>query len=225
MSKQFFAIAGTLLLALSISAFSGSCTSAERPLFHLSTISPNKTYKVMLDEQAVISSDRLFTKHGHHEVRFTVTRDGRTILKRESLYSGGTYDDRFLDQFPTSEWLSDSVMRFGQTANVGNRDEVVVYNETADSLSYLVVRSGKYEVFLLIDLPPNSVVKLSPEPQTDEHGDSSYISASGKLNRGGLISETGRNFNVHGKYKGPAHYAIHIKDGALQITSEEFEAI
>ena len=223
MSKQFVKLVGTLLTGVLISSLSGSCSSDEKPLFHLSTISPNKIYEVVLDEQAVFSSDPLFTKHEHHEVRFKVVRGGQTTIEHELIYSGGSYDERFASLFPRSEWLAESVLHFGRPVGA-NSDEVTVYNETSGVVNYVVVKCGKYEVFLLLDLPSKSVVKLFAEPQTDQHNDISYISVMGRLGGALQPSETGKNFSVHGKYQGPAHYEVHIKDKFVEITSREFES-
>jgi hypothetical protein len=87
---RFFAVASLMMMGLSFFALTGSCNLGEKPPFNLRTSSPNRTYEIVLKEEAVISSDPFFTKHAHHEVRFTTIRDGVSTAEGELLYTGGT---------------------------------------------------------------------------------------------------------------------------------------
>jgi hypothetical protein len=67
-----------------------------------------------------------------------------------------------------------------------------VFNETDRSLNHLILRVGKYEMFLLFDLRPKSVTKLLVDPQTDQTSDLSYISSEGVFIGGERIPEIGK---------------------------------
>jgi len=200
-----------------------SCAYSEKPPLRLATQSPSNAYEVLLEEQADISGDPFFTKHGHHEVRLTARKEGHTIIEKELLYSGGTYDERFQDLFPGHEWISDSALRFGQSGTGPQKgDELVVHNETNGTLPYLLVRAGKYEMFLLLDLAPKSTARLATASQSDGRNDSTYVSCKGVLQGGNHIPEIGRNFEIRGKDRVPGHYAVTVVDGNVLITSQEF---
>ncbi len=128
--------------------------------------------------------------------------------------------------FREHNWVSDSLLRFGRKdISQSQPDEITVANETGQTLTYLWLRSGKYELFLLFELKPALTVTLRSQAQTDEGQDSSYIGCKGKLEDGKAIAEVAANFSIRGKYRGPSHYSVRITEKRVLITSQEFEAL
>lgn len=103
-------------------------------------------------------------------------------------------------------------------------DEVSIQNATERTLTHLRVNVGKYEAFLLLDLKPVSIVTLNAHPQKDNGQDLSYIGCKGRFDDGTPIREAAGNFIVRGKYHGPAHYSLKIKDNGVLINRREFES-
>jgi hypothetical protein len=138
---------------------------------------------------------------------------------------GDVNDQRFSQLFPKWDWISNSAIKFGRK-DAGPQtwqDELTIANETNRVVTYLNVRVGKDEMFLLLELQPGSVVKLPVQPQTNKNADLSWVWCSGKSEPGTNLPEAGTNFNIRGKYSGPAHYCIEIKDDGASIGSREFE--
>jgi hypothetical protein len=163
----------------------------------------------------------------HHEVRFDVAKQNRSIVENEVLYDGGFYDDRFSELFPEHSWVSSSILRFGRKDSLppSQHDEVIVANETDQTLTYLRLNAGKYEIFLLFEVAPKSSLILNVQPQSDEGADSSYIGSKGRFDDGKSLAEAGGNFAVRGRYRGRAHYTVKITNKGFLIGSQEFEAL
>jgi hypothetical protein len=189
--------------------------------FELLTISPDTTYQVDCKEEVGTHAA------GHHEVRFKVLKEKRPIIENELLYEGGFYDNRFSELFPDHSWVSSSVLRFGRKDSVplSQHDEVIVANETDQSLTYLRLNAGKYEAFLLFEVKPKSSLTLNVQPQSDEGRDSSYIGCKGRFDDGNLIAEAAGNFGVRGRYRGRSHYSVKITNKGVLISSQEFAAL
>ena len=189
--------------------------------FELLTISPDTTYQVHCKEEVGTQAS------GHHEVRFEVRKEKRLIIENEVLYEGGYYDNRFSELFPDHSWVSSSVLRFGRKDRLplSQHDEVIVANETDQTLTYLRLNAGKYEAFLLFEVQPKSCLTLNVQPQSDEGRDSSYIGCKGRFDDGNSVAEVAGNFGVRGRYRGRAHYAVKITNKGVLISSQEFEAL
>jgi len=224
MQRRVGMIALLLLGGVSGLVYYAFHAGVESPSFTFTTTSPNNTYTVQLKEQAAISRVP-FSGHGNHAVSLSVLKVGGRTVENEGLYGGDVYDDRFLDLFPVHDWISESIIRFGKKDTIpqSQHDEVYVANNTNQVITYLTLRAKKDEMILQFDLQPKSVVKLYVEPQSDQRADLSWIWCKGKFVSGQNILETGTNFKIRGKYNGPAHYCVSVKDQQVSIESREFE--
>jgi hypothetical protein len=212
-----------LVLALTIYML---CRGMENPPFAFSTASPDHTYTIQLKEHA----DRyLLPIHlgprESNEVRFSLLKEGRALVKNAGLWSGDRYGGRFLDALPEHKWLSDSILRFGDKDTIPQElhDEILISNSSSKTISYLRVGAWPAEIFLLINLEPGAVRRLAAYPQSDQGSDASWVSCYGRWEDGKDIPIEGMNFDIRGRYKGPAHYCIVIKGEGVQIESKEFE--
>jgi hypothetical protein len=189
----------------------------------ITTTSPNKTYTVQLNEQ-VSASTAPFGVPNDHGVKFKLSKSGQLIIQNEWLYRGDSLDSRFGDLFPQYNWVSNSIIRFGggDINTPSQSDEVKVTNETDELITYLAIIIEKQEMFLIFDLQPHYTITLSVHPQTDQRMDSSWINCWGKFKDDKAVPQKGVNFRIRGKYKGPAHYSIIIRETGVAITSQEF---
>lgn len=192
----------------------------------LVTESPNKTYKVVL-EKGRGTPDVDSTRDDEIVVRFSAAERGTSLVSKELLYSADSLDRPFEILFPNHLWISESALRFGEDLSRSQvrPDEIKVLNETDQRITYLRINSGKYEMFLLFEINPNTNMTLSTQAQTDTVSDLSWISGTGRFEDGKILPEEGKNFYIRGKYSGPAHYAIIIRKEGIIIQSEEFEAL
>lgn len=221
MSKRLALIVSLAGLCLVMLVISLTLQVSGQRRLELSTISPDTTYQVDCKEEVGSQAS------SHHEVRCDVLKEKRPIIKNELLYEGGFYDNRFSELFPEYSWVSTSVLRFGRQDSVlpSQHDEVIVANETDQTLTYLRLDVGKYEAFLLFEVQPKSSLTLNVQPQSDEGRDSSYVGCKGRFDDGNLIAEAAGNFGVRGRYRGRSHYAVKITNKGVLISSQEFEAL
>jgi hypothetical protein len=225
MWKRFALITSVALGCALTVVTCASCQEREGEPFELVTTSPANTFQAHFAERAEIHRSPS-AGHGHKEVTLTVLKRNSPIIKDELLYEGGVYDDRFSELFPEHNWVSDSLLRFGRKdIPQSQHDEITVANETGRTLTYLWLRSGKYELFLLFELKPALTVTLRSQAQTDEGQDSSYIGCKGKFDDGKALAEVAANFSIRGKYRGPSHYSVRITEKGVLIASQEFEAL
>lgn len=222
-------ISSSKVLLLCLSVLTVSCgwfVYKSDSSYSLTTESPDRTYKVVLKQETGTGKVNP-AREAEARIGFNVTKGGTSIVSKELLYSGDSLDMPFETLYPQHSWVSESVLRFGEELPgfKAQHDEIKVHNQTNRSLTYLRVNSGKYEMFLLFELKPNSTVILPTRAQPSVESDLSWISSVGKFEHGVPLKEEGKNFYIRGKYNGPAHYSILIREDGITILSEEFEAL
>lgn len=196
--------------------------SASTGKWGVETTSPDGNYLILVEGKTSAPS-RPYYSHGDHEAVFSLFKQGNPIVTHESLYGGDEYDDLFLDLYPTYEWFSGNIVRFGKknTMPQSQQDEVLVSNNTDEHLKYIRVNLDTPEIFIIADLPPKGNIHFYAQPQTDQQSDFSGITCVTR-SEGPYIMKRAE-FNIRGKYKGQAHYFIRIEDSDMKINSQEFE--
>jgi hypothetical protein len=174
----------------------------------LSTSSPNGTYVVSLAGRR----DRPLLPFITHEVVFSVTKDGRESLTRKYLHSGDGFDPWFNLEFPQHAWVKENVLQFYRVSE-GERESIVVENETQKLIKYLRVTS--LDSFLLFDIQPGATFTL---PVAEPRADLRWIEVEGEFDDGQRIKATGTNFLFRGR-TGPFSYYVDINDDGLTIES------
>jgi hypothetical protein len=109
------------------------------------------------------------------------------FFKRQELVYGyvwensDQYELAFRDTASVIEWVGNNVLRMGEsTSDQPFRDEVVVLNNTDESLKYIGVSYGRYESFWVFDLASKSSVVLRASPRFKPDGTfNSYLGYSG----------------------------------------------
>lgn len=188
----------------------------------LSIQSPDNTYTVTVDGQAEPpDTEFIQLNQTRHEVKAAATKQGQPIFNNLSIYSGDGYDAGFKELYPNQRWLSESILALGQEANFSSPQQGVlsITNESKNVIPYLYVRAGKYYVFLIFDLQPDSVVKLPVHLQYWER----VIGCEGKFDDGAQISFNEVNFSAKDKTTASARYCAIITKSNVAISSGDFE--
>lgn len=195
-----------------------ACGQAEKPPFELTTISPDKSYQVRLQEH-VEEPVNPFSKHGRTSVRLTVSTGG-TELVDDWFYGGGSLDSRFSNLYPRYEWASNSILHFlNGDFSQSPRDEVYIYNDTAQDIRYLTVIADS-DRFLVLDLQHRSGAKVTCAHSQDGL---SWVSCRGKFSHGDDIPEGGANFRTGPEINSPIHYCLSIESHGVSVQSMESE--
>jgi hypothetical protein len=151
------------LAVLLAAVFCSSC--GVEASFTFETASPNGRYKVKLEGRGEPPSAGL-GEFQRQIVTLETTRDGQVVLADGGFFREDNLDVYFLDRYPVREWLSDSVLRFGDVSTKDPfQDRLNVTNRTNKTFDLVILRYGKYEMFFLYDFAPGSEVELNASPQ------------------------------------------------------------
>jgi len=196
-------------------------TSCRTKLFKLSTDSPNRTYSVSLVEHLNPPGEPY-----NYMVGLKIFKGGQLIVDVPRFSGGDDFDRRFGDEYSESLWLSENLLRLGSGPKcpVEQCDRILVSNETTKLVVYFMVES-RSEMFLILELNPQSTIRLYAQPQTDQGADLSWIGYAGQFDDKTSIPGDGMSFRIRGKYKGVANYCITIRDGAVIVNSADFEGV
>lgn len=100
------------------------------------------------------------------------------------------FESSLRDGIETVEWVADNVLRIGRARlDQPFDDELLVSNNTNESLQYLEIDYGKFESFHVFNLAPGSQTTLRASPEFKPDYSSNYF-----LGYGGKI-KAGREFH------------------------------
>jgi hypothetical protein len=201
-----------------------SMVSCQPKPYTLTTASPNHTYSVQLVERLNPTDEPSY----NHVVGLKIYSGGRLIADDPHFSRGVWPDERFGRELPEHGWVGDNMLRFGKTplSSQTKYDEVLIHNNTAKIVTYLVI-NGASEMLLLVDLQPNTTKKVTLQSQTYYEASTSWIGYAGQFAGGGRIESDGLNFRVRGtgKYVPPSLYCITIKDDGVTVRSRDYEGV
>lgn len=167
----------------------------------MTTSSPLKTYTLSLTGQK--ERPLFFTA----EVRFDVLKNGAPFLSNQYLHSGDSEDMSFEMGYPSHRWITEKTIQFyrEQYFNDGPPDNLVVVNNTAETIKYTKIES--VDKLLLFDLQPGSATKIvTPRPR----GDSKWVDVVGEFADGRKIMATNKNLPTQKALTGPSTYYVYI---------------
>jgi|GEM_PF-6787715 len=222
MIKKFFifAVIWVSILVVIYSVNPVKLQNSQSTNLYLVLDSPKKTYKVVISGKGE-PKKTYELKNSEHEVKASVSKLGKSILEDFSIYSGDAYDDGFIHLYPDNIWLTDSMLSFGKKANFDHsvQSEVRIFNKTKKYISNLYVKVGKFYIFLLFDIEPNSTNSMSVHIENWER----IVGCKGKFVDGNNINYSDVEFSSKDKRTTPAHYCVILKDDKVIIGSQEFE--
>lgn len=214
------------MLVLMIIILLGSCS--ER-LYNLTTVSPEKTYRIQLKETKTEVSPKNSLPY---QVALELEKNGQVIVKNAILHSGDELDERFGNVAPVAEWISKKILRFGREKSdvIQRYDWIEFYNDSGQSLIYVLIswtvsNPNPNERFLLLDVKPGEKIHMRVTSQAEAGADLSSIGCFGRFDGGKEITKITRRFKIVGKYKSSSHYFITVKDNETLIESQEYQPI
>jgi len=161
---------------------------------------------------------------GGRDLILKVMRSNETLVPEFVYDHGRSFDAAFMRSHPKHDWISNSVLWFGSTNTpADHKDNVIVVSKSRSPITFLTVNNHA-DSFLILDLHTGAKIVLRAEPQTDMRADISGFSCFALL-MDGTTRTGGANFDIRGRYKGPAHYNIAVTDSGIDVTSDEFESI
>lgn len=209
-----------VLIAVSPSSACNRLFRAQQREWTIVSTSPGRTYQLLLhgrNDPPPFGDYRT----GYHQVEYSVSRSGAKFIDNEGLYSGGTYDDFFLDAFPEQEWVGESSIRFGDPPDPTDRvfDELTVSNISNQMVRRFRLDVAKFEKFLVFDLAPGSSVKLRAFPQSRRMSDFCGFNFYAKFNSSELAGAGA--FDPPAGIRGGGHFVIEVSDTEIKISSPD----
>ncbi|MDQ6653074.1 MAG: hypothetical protein M3Y84_10055 [Acidobacteriota bacterium] len=175
---------------LGLSALGISCSSMSGLNLDIDTISPQKTYRVIVEGRGDPPS--MFSTV--QQVKLTALKGSKILLEDKNFYREEV-DHLFSAEYPQYEWLNESVLRFGQAGSSQFRkDKLVILNRTGEPIDVLKVEySILNEKLLVFDLAPGASAELkvilASERGTDTSPSLFFTAYSNGKSFNGVINE------------------------------------
>jgi hypothetical protein len=154
----------TCLIVLSI-----SCGFSEQIL--ASSVSPDDSYHVEVTQKR---------KGLERYVYLNVSRNGQSFVRNKLLYTGDQLDNDFRNLYPSYTWISNTILKVGQTVSGTQANEVEIKNETASPIRYLLIETYR-DKYVLFDIAPGADIKIQ-------------LQFTGRLSCQGEFTESKRRF-------------------------------
>jgi hypothetical protein len=171
------------LAAVAVVSSALSCGWLSAKNYNVDKTSPNGTYRVKVGVRVEEEGDLFghFTERGKIEV----------FKAWEIIYNcewkvRDNWESTFIDANPVIEWLGENILRMGlDRSNQPFSDELMISNDTDETLKSVEVSCGKYEQFRVFDIAPGGRIVLRPAPKLnfDVSGDF-YLGYGGETQGG-----------------------------------------
>src|SRR2546423_11900963 len=159
------------LCPIALAFFGAVSGSQSKNSYGVEKTSPNGVYKVRVDVRVQEEGD-LFS-HFREQGKIQVFKGGEVLYTNE-WNRRDNWEPTFMDSSPVVEWVSGNALRMGRdNANQSLRDELVISNNTGESIKHMGVSCGKYESFDVFELTPGTrtILSSSPRLNPDTSGD------------------------------------------------------
>ena len=169
------------------SCFAGlSCKWLSRRNYNVDKVSPNGTYRVKV-EIRVEDDDSLMG--GFNEWGKVQFLKGQEVISTNEWQRKDNFESTFIDANPVIEWVGENILRMGRDpAGQGFSNELIISNDTDESIRQVGVSRGKYEQFEVFDLGPRQQVSVRSYPELNQD-----VSADYSLGYAGR-TQSGRRF-------------------------------
>jgi hypothetical protein len=153
-------------------------------------------------------------------VRFSLSKNGESVLTDKPLHSGDWFDPSFAMLYPQHKWESDNVLHFYREEyfSHGTPSTITVVNNSGRAINYLRVTS--VDTFLLFDVPAGSKTDL---PVSPPRGNVRWVSVGGEFSEEQRIKENGANFLIRQGLGLPSTYYVYITGDVPTIESPHLE--
>lgn len=197
-----------------LSFITTSCDGLSGKNYKVEKISPQGAYRVKVDVNVKDEND--FFGHFNERGKVQVFK-GQEVIYTNEWQRRDNWEPTFIDANPVIEWLGDNVLRMGSERSKHLlSNELVISNNTNESLSQMAVSCSKYENFYIFDILANSQLSLYLMPELNAD-----VSENDSLGYGGKAL-SGKNFSGVLKYKKPpAGNSVRLE---ITITSQDLKS-
>jgi hypothetical protein len=182
--------------------------------YEVDKTSPNGIYRVKIE----LREDKKTGTRDYTERLRVQYFKKQEVISAIQWENADEYEPSLREGLQSVEWVGDNVLRIGRNrSDQLFNDELIVSNNTIESLRYLEIDYGRYESFHVFDLAPKSKITLHASPEFKPDRSSNYF-----LGFGG-ITQSGKKFEGKMESKqrkspsdGPLKFDITIKGSDLR---------
>src|SRR5262245_2189112 len=193
----------------------------EPPPFRIVSSSPQQTYAITVERKQREPTIEDWTSW---KIYLSYTSEGQRVLNEVVVAAGDFSTGPDYKKNPQLNWIYENTFRLSDIASLpeSKSDVLLIRNDSANTLSYLIVSGDSGEWFYILNLAPQASLKLNALPQGGgAYSSSSWISADGQFINGGEFS-VGKNFRIP-SYAKPGCYCFSVKENAITVVSRDFE--
>lgn len=194
----------------------------EPPPFRIVSSSPRQTFEITVERKQREPTREDWTSW---KIYLSFTSQGQSVLNDAVVAAGDSSTGPHYKENPRLNWVHENTFRLSDVASLPESKSNVLHirNDSANTLSYLIVSGGSGEWFYILNLAPQASLKLNALPQRGGgYSSLGWISADGQFINGGEFS-VGTNFRIPPHAKDPGCYCLSVKEDAVTIVSRDFE--
>ena len=138
------------------------------------------------------------------------------LVDRDNIYDGDAYDSGFGELYPKSEWLSETMLHLWQRNRAAHTNAISITNESGQQVTYLYIKAGKTNLFLLFDMPPGN--KLTVQAPLEHWED--FVGCKGKFDDRDFPYHS-TDFSSSPRGNSTTRYSVIITKDGCSVTGNE----
>jgi hypothetical protein len=217
------AVTSLILIAVGVEILIDSYLEMpEPPPFRIVSSSPRQTYAITVERKQREPTREDWTSW---KIYLSYTSQGQRVLNEVVVAGGDFSTGPYYKESPRLNWIHENTFRLSDIESLPESKSNVLHirNDSANTLSYLIVSGGSGEWFYILNLAPQASLKLNALPQSGGgYSSLGWISADGQFINGGEFS-VGKNFRIPSNAKGLGCYCLSVKENAVAFVSRDFE--
>jgi hypothetical protein len=175
--------------------------------------SPNGTYRIKIE---VTAGSNAFQRLGDH-CKVQYFKGQQEIGGYETSCRQDEYEFSLAEGLQVVEWSADNVARIGRDrSNQPFADELLVSNTTGEDIKYLGIGYGRFQNFVIFDLPAKGKLTIPASPEFKPDGTSNYyVSFAGNTEKG-VVEGVVRQKQRRSPKDGPLRFEITIDSNSYR---------
>jgi hypothetical protein len=194
----------------------------EPPPFRIVSSSPQQTYAITVERKQREPTREDWTRW---KIYLSYTSQGHRVLNEVVVAAGDFSTGPYYRKYPQLNWIYENTFRLSDIASLpeSKSNVLLILNDSAKTLSYLIVSGALGEWFYILNLAPQASLKLNALPEWGgDHSSLDWVSAVGQFINGGKVSD-GMKFRIPPYSKDLGCYCLSVKEDAITIVSRDFE--
>lgn len=180
--------------------------------FSLKSESPNKTFKLELEEQ-----DK------EHTIYCKAYKNNFIIASNLGLYAPPS--SSFFSAITSHhKWIADNIFWMGEDNNSSiMNDELVISNTSNVNIAVIAITEIRKQALIIFDINAQSRSTVSLQSMANERPTAPAFAIEGRTESGSVVFSKITEFPNYERYVGALHFCVKIIDGDVLITCRELD--